>query len=251
MGGSGFMKVEGKQIILERGTLVFLRPGQYHSFHMMAGKPLSSHNIYFDLWEEEKNKTILSNFTFYPDPFVESLYTAQAPCEELDRMPLVCSLQSFPFLLDNFIYISNMFDQMTEFRHEIINSLFYSWMLQWYVEMNFPRPSDQRIISILREIEENLDTEMNHEEWCEKSGLKKSYFYTLFKRETGMSLRQYIIQVKMKKAAALLQESDRSVTMIAEELGYSSIHYFTQQFTQCIGMSPTQYRGRGVTSTIR
>lgn len=57
-----------------------------------------------------------------------------------------------------------------------------------------------------------------------------------------MSPNDYLIQIRMKKATVLLQESKRSITSVAEELGYTTIHFFTRQFTSHYGVSPSHYR---------
>lgn len=56
--GPGEMEIDGIRYPIERRTLVFLRPGQPHAFHIMSSHPLSSYNIYFDLWD---NRTPVSN----------------------------------------------------------------------------------------------------------------------------------------------------------------------------------------------
>ena len=46
----------------------------------------------------------------------------------------------------------------------------------------------------------------------------------------------------MKQAAAALKESNRTITDIAIDLGYTSIHHFTKQFTSFYGANPSVYR---------
>jgi methylphosphotriester-DNA--protein-cysteine methyltransferase len=77
-----------------------------------------------------------------------------------------------------------------------------------------------------------------------ESRLGKTHFHNLFKQATGMSPKAYWTQSIMKQAKASLWESNRSVTDIAMDLGYSSIHHFTKQFTLYHGVSPTEFRRR-------
>ena len=64
----------------------------------------------------------------------------------------------------------------------------------------------------------------------------------MFKRETGMSLFEYIINVRMNQAKVLLSGSSRSITSIAREVGYESGGSFTNVFTKKTGYSPSQFR---------
>nr|WP_275900566.1 helix-turn-helix transcriptional regulator [Paenibacillus periandrae] len=81
-------------------------------------------------------------------------------------------------------------------------------------------------------------------DWQIQSGLQKTHFYNLFKQMTGLSPKAYLLKIKMRRAAATLLESNRSITDISMYLGYASIHYFTKQFTAYFGVSPTQFRNR-------
>jgi AraC-like DNA-binding protein len=78
--------------------------------------------------------------------------------------------------------------------------------------------------------------------WSKSVGLKKSHFYELFKKEAGMPIHEYVVRSRLKKAATMLQETSMTVTEIADELGYASIHHFSRQFARFYSVSPTRYR---------
>lgn len=65
-----------------------------------------------------------------------------------------------------------------------------------------------------------------------------------FRRETGMSLKQWRLQLRLMQALELLN-AGHSVTQIALELGYSSPSPFIYMFREQFGMAPAQYRNRG------
>lgn len=72
-------------------------------------------------------------------------------------------------------------------------------------------------------------------------GYSKSYLKTSFKKSTGYSIIQYFIKLKMDKAKKLLSQQKYSISEIADVLGYASIHYFSRQFKNSTGMSPSEY----------
>ncbi|MED1724596.1 helix-turn-helix transcriptional regulator [Brevibacillus parabrevis] len=59
----------------------------------------------------------------------------------------------------------------------------------------------------------------------------------LFKKKTGYSLIDYLIRVRMEKAASLLVETDRQLREIAESVGYREPYYFGRLFKKVYGKS--------------
>ena len=80
--------------------------------------------------------------------------------------------------------------------------------------------------------------------WMSECGLRKTHFHELFKQATGISPKAYWTKSIMRQVEAALWESNRSITAIADDFGYSSVHHFTKQFTQFHGVSPTEFRRR-------
>ena len=76
-------------------------------------------------------------------------------------------------------------------------------------------------------------------------GLSYSLFRRAFKTRTGSSPRQYHLQIRINRAKALLLNTDRSVVEIAEQVGFSSVHYFSRLFGLRTGCAPLQYRRHG------
>ena len=73
-------------------------------------------------------------------------------------------------------------------------------------------------------------------------GFTRSYFTTLFKRETGQSPREYLLQYRLKRARDLLADTDLPVQEIAAQVGYENQMTFSRMFHNACGTSPTEYR---------
>ena len=61
-------------------------------------------------------------------------------------------------------------------------------------------------------------------------------------RHTGMLPKQYIEELKIRLAAALLLDSRLTVTEIAARFGYLDPYHFSRRFKQRVGVSPEKYR---------
>ena len=70
----------------------------------------------------------------------------------------------------------------------------------------------------------------------------REYLLRVFKKEEGITILQYINDLKLKKAEEALRGTDRPVKEIAETLGFSSTAYFIRFFRAKEGMSPQAWR---------
>jgi AraC-like DNA-binding protein len=57
-----------------------------------------------------------------------------------------------------------------------------------------------------------------------------------------MNPEQFTIHARIHRAQRLLRETDLTVKAVGEALGYSDIYFFSRQFKQVAGRSPTEYR---------
>ena len=75
-------------------------------------------------------------------------------------------------------------------------------------------------------------------------GISESYLSRTFKRETGIKLQDYIVQVRLERAANLLLYSNESIPRIAEYVNFPSQSYFGKVFKAKFGLTPRLYRER-------
>ena len=86
------------------------------------------------------------------------------------------------------------------------------------------------------------DGDLSVETLCSYLHLSPTYFSTLFKREVGMSFIAYLTEVRMERAAQLLQETEEKTYLIAEQTGYTDPNYFSYVFKRRFGVSPSKFR---------
>ena len=74
------------------------------------------------------------------------------------------------------------------------------------------------------------------------SGLSYKYAGTLFKEETGQTIREYQRTLRLRKAKQLLKETDKPITEIAQLTGFLDVFYFSKVFCAKEGCPPSEYR---------
>ena len=70
------------------------------------------------------------------------------------------------------------------------------------------------------------------------------YFSRLFSKETGMNFIAYLNHIRMKAAAELLEHTSKKIYEIAEQVGYTSISYFSTAFKKHYGQTPNEYQSQ-------
>ncbi|RDU24216.1 response regulator [Anaerosacchariphilus polymeriproducens] len=98
------------------------------------------------------------------------------------------------------------------------------------------------IIEAKKYIIENYNNNLKFEELAEKLGFNYAYFSTLFKKETGQTLTEYVLSIRIQKAKNLLLDPEVSIMEVAESVGYSDLKYFGKQFKKVTNLSPKEYK---------
>ena len=74
--------------------------------------------------------------------------------------------------------------------------------------------------------------------------LVPEYLARMYKKKTGVSLKDYINDYRIQQAKLLLQQSDKQVGEVAADVGFSNLSYFSTLFKKSTGLTPVEYRRR-------
>jgi AraC-like DNA-binding protein len=91
-------------------------------------------------------------------------------------------------------------------------------------------------------VEKNIsDAGFNVDELCENLGISHSQAYRKIKSAAGLSISEFIRNVRLRKAARLLVSNQYKVNEVAYMVGFSDPNYFTKCFTNLYGQTPREY----------
>ncbi|MBQ1491526.1 MAG: helix-turn-helix domain-containing protein [Blautia sp.] len=77
-------------------------------------------------------------------------------------------------------------------------------------------------------------------------GLSPTYLSSLFKKETGTTIGQFLMDVRIDRAKQLMKDPQKKLYEIAEQVGYEDVGYFTRVFKRACGVTPSEYRRKQV-----
>ena len=95
-----------------------------------------------------------------------------------------------------------------------------------------------------KQISEFLKTDFSLETLASLCGMSETYFQRLFKEKYGISPKKYIIQLKVNHACDLLHSECYSITQVANLCGYEDVYYFSRQFKNYVGVTPSAFEQR-------
>lgn len=91
-------------------------------------------------------------------------------------------------------------------------------------------------------IDEHYGEKIGLEDIAGIVGFNPTYFSMLFKKETGINVSAYLVNVRMEAAKKMLRETNEIILAIADSVGYKDSRYFSQLFVKTIGIKPALYR---------
>ena len=97
----------------------------------------------------------------------------------------------------------------------------------------------QKVITI---IDSDLTADLSLHRQAEMLNVNASYLSTLFKKETGMTLTEYVSKKRVDHAAFLLASTNMQIQNIAQHCGIFDVNYFTKIFKKIKGKTPKEYR---------
>lgn len=110
---------------------------------------------------------------------------------------------------------------------------------------NRRQTNDHSVVMQVRQfLLENIDKDFSHDVLAAKYRVHPGYLSRLFKQDMGETLSEYVLRIKIERAAALLKEGRYKIGDIAGMVGYSASSYFSIAFKKFTGCSPREYSQR-------
>lgn len=107
-----------------------------------------------------------------------------------------------------------------------------------------PQQLSTDVYNCVQYIQGHINGPVFVDDLAEHIGKSRSYITEKFKRETGVSIGQFITNARIAEAKNLLLYTDKPLGEISSYLYYSSQSYFQNVFKKSVGCTPMEYRNR-------
>lgn len=203
--GKGIHTVYGKEYPVGPGDIFLCRPGDLAGYRADPIEPFSY------VWVGLDCGTYFSEFFSEPVlhvPWAQNIFSRIANIGPSGAMELnVCAL------LYEFFAKLEALSSPTATREDYVSQACN------FIQSNYPEP-----ISI--------------GELAESLGLNRIYFCRIFKAQTGLSPQEYLVSLRLEKAAELLLTGELTQKEIAAHIGYPDVYSFSRMFRRRYGLAP-------------
>ena len=103
------------------------------------------------------------------------------------------------------------------------------------------------ILSVVEaEIKKNYADNISLKDLGDKYHINSSYLGQVFRKNYGMSFKNYLTNYRIREAAKQIINTDKKINRIAEDVGYKDSDYFIRKFIEIMGCTPSKYRKNNI-----
>lgn len=241
--GEGIIETEGREYKMIRGSLLIINSGI--SYHLIT--PSEKQVCYLALNFDYTYKN--HNIKIPVPPAVKEDFQKEQIIEHAEFQDEV-QFNNHVFLYNmieienNLIYIQQEYSRKILYFEEQIKNSMSNLLIEAArrCKSQILLGGDSNMDKILNYIHENYKKELTNKIIGQKFGFHPNYISNMVKLYTGLSLKQYILHIKILKAVEYLHAGNYPINEIAERCGFSSICYFSKYFKKVTGKTPTEYK---------
>jgi AraC-like DNA-binding protein len=105
-----------------------------------------------------------------------------------------------------------------------------------------PNAAEERIGRVVTHLHQHYREQNAVDRLSGIAALSRSSLHRLFKQQTRMTMTDYVTRLRIGNACALLINTDKPISLIADQVGYQNLANFNRQFKKTKGRTPRQFR---------
>lgn len=250
--GRGSIRINNNYYAVSKSSLFIWRPGVLYSFHPDDSSVFTIIAFNFDFTQNNSKL----DYPIAPDQtkhFNSDKITEIIDFEDINAFNEILQLNNMMHLEKSLQIINNEYNTRKLFYTLRIRSHFLLLLSEIAnVTLNSGSSGRNRqmeiVDNVIKFIRENYNKNITNSEIAEHVNFNPAYINRLMVKNTGVSLKQYLIRHRISISLNLLQTTDLSINQITELSGFSDMNYFSRIFKKFTGVSPTGYRSVNIHS---
>jgi AraC-like DNA-binding protein len=231
------------------GDLFLLKPGQRHAIAVVGGAPVRQPHVHFDLIDRPDSPDVKVSFKPREEMAPQELAMIRedlcsSPPMELPTLIRLHNPALFDSMLLHLIrdYRSGLPFAQAAAKGAFLRLWVYLLREQLWSANKHLHSHWDRLTTVKQYIDHHWRQSLTVDTLAGMAGLSPFYFLRLFSQAFGLSPVKYHLTVRIDKARELIQFTAMSLTEIAEQTGFHSIHAFSRAFRRIDGVAPSYYR---------
>jgi len=227
--GKLIFQADGADYPLSEGSLILLPPGALHAVAEDAHNLCTQFEVMFRITDPqlqflfEEKKVLVLHGAAHLDPLFSYICTHHKSTDPL------CSACADAFLCTILFSLLTDKPSSEEGSTEYVDAGGYSALVQ----------------RILYRVEKDSDRKYDLTSLAQTLGFHKNYLCTAFRRETGITISEYVNYHRIRKILVILQyngyNKDFPICELADRFGYGNASYFNRVFKKYTGLTPTEF----------
>ncbi len=212
---------------------------------------INSNEAYWVKSVEQDNLVLIINIDpnfferYYDDAKETFFYTdssnkAEQEDEKYQLLRRYLSILLFEVVSKIDDYEDSIEENLLEMMYHLLNSFHYLF----YEGENLEEDEEQleRYHRIVKYLSNNYMNKVSLQDIAEKEFLSSQYLSYKIKDTFGLGFNEYLNQIRVEESTKLLLDTDRSISDISDEVGFSHVRYYNKHFKLNYNMTPLQYR---------
>ena len=230
--GSGYQIFNGEKMQLQKKDMYFLRPLDYHKIH--SNQITIAH---IKIKVSELSKWI-----------IKRLHSI--------RNPIVFHLNDEQFELFSYLFgliekeENNKIDSLLDTKHSLIELLF-TYFIRLDESMAVLEDSIANKVIYYLQRNKRFTQKVSLDEVAQDVGYSKYYISTIFHKEYGTTIQDFIINQRIEYAKKLILETNYPMTEVIMECGFSSTSNFYYKFIEKVGCSPLKFKKMNASKKVK